>query len=290
MKIMTIWGVLLISLVLSGCKVVQYYKSSDIKKSLSANKKSANQTMQSVQKDYQKRNAAYQQLVSKTSDSSLSPYPQLSKVLSELSAQVSQMQILHNKLQKMEGRLDRIFSAKKEIESDSPEWDEIQKIRGDYGTTGKQLISATSDYQKKTKEFDALLESHYITQVNMKDLRSQVSTSQNELNTGISKANQGLAKARTELAKLKKNTTADKKKILVYESKINEMQAVLNELPPKQKKLNVLVAIFTEEVGENNKLWVGPGMRSYTILHDLKAIGLDINQTIKRYNALVELQ
>ncbi len=271
---------------MSACTIVKYYKTSEIKKTFVSVKQKANKGINDTNADYQQKKSIYKQLTDKTSTPKATPYPKMKEILNEMSTQVSLMKSVQNKIGKLDKEFTKLLRGKKEIVEDSSEWKRVNKMRQEYKSIGDQLNGHSKKYTKKSNEFSALSKKHKISKVNMKNLKNQVTTYQSKLSKRLTEADQEINNARTYLNKLKQDGK-HKNKIPKYRAQLKELEDVLSLIPAKQKKLEVRVEAFEEEVGENATLWVGPGMKSFTIMQDVQEVGNDINKTVDKYNQIL---
>jgi len=261
---------MIFSIMLSSCTV--YYKTSDIKKTFRASQKEVNKALGKIAKDHREKRGIYNQITPKIPDASVAPYPALSNQLIAMKRSLSQLKQTAKQLEQMKANFNRLVKGRKKIESGSSLWENFQTIKNEYDLQTGTFESQAATYNKSSNKFTELLNKHKISNIKVVEVRQKIETYLKDLDQSIQLISDELSKSQT-------NPDLDKKVL-------TKLEAIVTEIQAEKRTLTVLIKDFEEEVGEEPKIWSGPGMRSHSILSDMKLVGDRITGYGKDYNKL----
>ncbi len=258
------------SIILSSCTV--YYNTSDVKKTFSKTQREINKTLGKIAKDRLEKRSIYYQLINKIADSTAVPYPNLASELTNMSQSFNQLRHTSKKLEQLKAKLNRLVKGTKKIESGSALWDDFQEIKNEFDRQSENFESQANDYNKSSNTFINLLNKHQISHITVIEVRQQIDSYLKELNQSIEQLS-------AELEEGNKISRTDKKVL-------SELEEILNSIRNDQATLNSLIKKFEKEVGDEPKVWSGPGMHSHSILNDIQVIGEKIAAQGDAFNKL----
>ena len=117
-----------------------------------------------------------------------------------------------------------------------------------------------------------MLNKHTITKINVAEMTHQ-------MNTYIMELNRSVQQLSDEIEKIQKHPNTN-------ENILNRLEQILASLDSNKKAMEGLVKQFEREAGTKTEFWSGPGMRSFSVLSEMEAIGDKISNQGDELNKL----
>lgn len=270
---------------ITACTV--YYNTTDIKKTFSTAKKESDKTIESIEKDRSEKLAIYNQLLSKLADSTLTPYPALATNLEEMSQLLNKLKHKSTELEDLNARFIKLSKGHKKIESNSPLWENYQSIKTEYEKQTDQFQILANSYTECANSFVATINKNKISNINVPDLRNQVSTYLEGLEKNVAELKRNI-EANQKILEQQEVQGNSPSKLAAKSRTLGELSTILIAVTAKQTELRQLVGEFEKEVGEEPVIWSGPGLLTQTILQDMERIGVEIERAGQKFNTLAK--
>ena len=274
------------SVFINACVMV--YNTSDDRKNFSKMKKQVANNINKAEKDKAEKQAGFDQLISKISDSNMKPYPQLEDLLGKMALQLASLHAFQTQQEGIRTEFETFAKGKKKIESNNKsDWGKLHQIREEYRKTMEKMQSILQRYSESSNSFISLANQYKIRKVNIADVKKQIDANLTNLDKGIDEINKHIAES-WGILKNVKDQDNNKEKIEQKDKILNKLEKIVEDISALRKELSSLIEDFTNEVGNKTEMWSGPGMRTHTIINDITKIGKKINKKRNKFNEIAK--
>lgn len=235
--------------------------------------------------DLNEKRDVFHQIVSIIPDSTIDPYPQLLSSLTGMSATVTRLESLTSQLNSMRKQFATLTMGKTKIESSEPEWEQFQSIKSEYQDLVKRFEDIANNYSSASNSYAALANRYRIGVVEVAEIQQQIESFLLHLDESIVEIESGIAENRRIIADAR-DRDLPSAQINEKEEILNEMETIMASIRDKGELLNTMVMQFRKEADGRQELLTGPGMRTHTIIEDMKSIDDEINSLVNQFNSL----
>ncbi len=270
---------------LSAC--VTYYKTSDINNNTAKLIQQSKENSAKVTKDYQDFLFMQRELLQYTKTAEAGPYSEMSVLIKEMEVSVTEIKAAENLIVNTREALDFVVKGKDRIQSDSSDWSKFNEIRKQQQIIAKQYAIKMEHYQQVREQLLRLLNKHKVAKLKVITIQTQGKAYTDKATLQINQVKTRLIQAKEKIETYHARE-AERNRIAKLKSRLLDMEAVVEKIEAKNIQLQNLMNGFEAEANVRKEIWVGPGMRTHTLLVNMTAIGNDINALAERFNELTK--
>jgi hypothetical protein len=280
LRIYTIYAIL----IASSCATVRQYKTSDVRKAFEGSIQKTEQSIKNIESDRNSRRSVYEKLVL-LGDSTIAPYPSMNQDLADMDGAIREMHALQEKIKDLKDRFEKLAEGKSGIKSNHPEWESMQKIEDEFKAAGNNINMSIKRYHGHAEKFNDLVRQYKIRKVN-------VSVVQGKMRSDILSLKEKILDVKTRMMRFKEDlgkeigATGDQKNISEKENNISAMDAIVNGISQKGDEAEKAVSLFENEARGKTEILAGPGMRTYSILEDVRKAAAEVQGLVERFNEM----
>ncbi len=277
--------ILLLLSMASACTT--YYKTSHINKNADKLTRNTNQNTTKVTNDYQDLLQMQKELLKHTNISTEYPYTSIDKMLQQLEKHILEVKKSEKSILNNRQVLSAFLKGKKKIRSDSPDLDKFNSIIKNQKILYEEHSERLMVYREDRDKLVSLLDSNKITKLKLSETRKKVKTFTDDAANTIIEIDTTLAQEKEKYLTYN-NQKFEKDKIEYINNTLKEIESVISKIEIENKQLIDLVDGFKSEINDRNEIWVGPGMKTHTLLMDMSEIGKIMNNLSNNYNHLID--
>lgn len=270
---------------LNACAV--YYRTSDVRFSFDKSVQEMDRAIVQAKADYRSKKEAYDQVLLYVPDAKLAPYPSLAGLLQQATAKIAELDAARLRADRNRKQFDSLFKGEKQIRSDSPHWDRLKELRKKHEAEIEAFKTIAGAYQGVSNTFSNTAKRSGIVRAKIADIRAEVARFTAEFDRQVPQVNMNIDQARGQLRDAARQG-ADPKKVTEKNDLLDQLEQVVRSITEKRQALEAIIRGFESEVDETKELWIGPGMKTYTVVQEVQGIGRDMSQLVGKYNGLVE--
>jgi len=277
--------ILLLISMASGCTT--YYKTSHINKNADKLTRNTNQNTTKVKNDYQDLLQMQKELLKHTNIPTEYPYTSIDKMLQQLEKHIFEVKKSEESILNNRQVLSAFLKGKKKIRSDLPDLDKFNSIIKNQKILYEEHSERLMDYREDRDKLVSFLGNNKITKLKLSETRKKAKKFTDDAANTIIKIETTLAQAKEKYLSYN-NQKFKKDKIEHINNILKEIESVTSKIETENKQLINLMDGFKSEINERNEVWVGPGMKTHTLLIDMSKIGKTLNNLSNNYNYLID--
>lgn len=250
----------------AGCTF--YYSTKSINENAHQYANSAASQEKEIANDVNKYSSIYDNLIQRSSTPDAKPYPDMKATLDKMKDTQSQISALSPKSKDISAKLLALTKGKKSIATNSPELKVINQESEQFRMRYNALLQKYSNQHNDLVNF---MKQSAVGQVNIDYMR-------NEFDRYVKESNKKLAEAKNNI---------HSKEAKDHVKNIDRADQLLREMETENNLMIQMLEAFKHENSGKKEIWVGPGIRSYTIKQDIQEKSQQLEKLAKEFNSLL---
>jgi len=274
-------------LVVSNTLYAAYYRTVEVRREITSYLDESNRILNHVKTDLLSKQELYTTIMSYVSNRNLKPYPRLGTIFNSMEMSMFLLRDKTMFLELLNTKFEKLAKRTRWFDSNGPEWKKVKKIKTDFYDTVKEMQELLQGYTNSSHLFIVTMNDSKITKVKIARVKKKVVVYLQNLDKKIIKISQEIVKSRRYI-QYAKNRQVPTRDLLEKETILGKLETIKNNVMYKRIAISNLLESFELESDNQPEIWTGPGMRTLSILEDIKIIGNDIDQLGARFDKMAQ--
>lgn len=250
---------------LTACTLVRYYDVKPMAESFDKTTNATNSILKKVRTDLKHKRRCLHSLKKQGAKMDNPPYAELKALLDPLRKRALESEIKSELLLSLKSKFTQLAKGRIKITSKSPDYEQVDQLRSRAESLMSELEKIVKSYKKDSKKFEAAANRGRVGQIDVIDTRAKLKGFLRKLDANI-----GLLRSRG--SKVQASVLGKKQNIY------RQITAKLMLIEQERSAVSILIKRFNKEAGTQKKLWVGPGLLTFSIMTQGEARAANIQK------------